>query len=68
MSLQKTRKPQNYQNEPENGQRQAISCHNYGNLSGLSLSWHGIGKEQLGLHIQSKNYWFGIPRRPSWVH
>ena len=65
MGRLKTKKPQNEQNEPENGHRQAISCYNYENLSGLSLSWHGIGKEQLGLHIQSKRYRFGFPRSPS---
>ena len=31
----------------------------------FKLRCHGIGRYKLGLHIQSKEYWFEVPRGPS---
>jgi hypothetical protein len=37
------------------------------NLSELSIRWLGICEYQLGIHIQTDGYWFGVPRGPSWA-
>ena len=31
------------------------------------MRWLRIGKQQLGLHIQPKKYWFGVPKCPAWA-
>jgi hypothetical protein len=64
MGLQKAKNPPKLEKVPHNKEQQAISGYNKHNLNGLSLRWSRIGKYQLGLNIQTDNYWFGSPGAP----